>query len=241
MFYFPNRNTWYNLQSVCSSFLEGGQQKSIAYRAIHQNTKHKYCKLSIYHSRILNDIENSTKRKKIGNVTIWLRHLTGETTSLDIFIWRQTPAVWVFFASVELNQISGLPSDNLLCPPHSANMLFTVGTFEEQPPLLCPWLWWLFVPDISVVMYRKHIPCHSDQSCGLIRIILDLCYSQECGMYVSSKDRSATRHVNGDYFWQQKYTEIVNNGGRIARLILGLRLANERRRYFVTTSLIGWA
>ena len=24
-------------------------------------------------------------------------------------------------------------------------------------------------------------------------------------------------------------------------LILGLRLANERRRYFVTTSLIGWA
>ena len=24
------------------------------------------------------------------------------------------------------------------------------------------------------------------------------------------------------------------------RLILGLRLANERRRYFVTTALIGW-
>ena len=28
--------------------------------------------------------------------------------------------------------------------------------------------------------------------------------------------------------------------GQIAELILGLRLANERRRYFVTTSLIGW-
>ena len=27
---------------------------------------------------------------------------------------------------------------------------------------------------------------------------------------------------------------------RIAQLILGLRPANERRRYFVTTSLIGW-
>ena len=26
----------------------------------------------------------------------------------------------------------------------------------------------------------------------------------------------------------------------IAELILGLRPANERRRYFVTTSLIGW-
>ena len=26
-----------------------------------------------------------------------------------------------------------------------------------------------------------------------------------------------------------------------AGLILGLRIANERRRYFVTTSLIGWA
>ena len=25
------------------------------------------------------------------------------------------------------------------------------------------------------------------------------------------------------------------------RLILGMRPANERRRYFVTTSLIGWA
>ena len=27
----------------------------------------------------------------------------------------------------------------------------------------------------------------------------------------------------------------------VAELILGLRLANERRRYFVTTFLIGWA
>ena len=27
----------------------------------------------------------------------------------------------------------------------------------------------------------------------------------------------------------------------ITELILGLRPANERRRYFVTTSLIGWA
>ena len=26
----------------------------------------------------------------------------------------------------------------------------------------------------------------------------------------------------------------------LSELILGLRLANERRRYFVTTSLIGW-
>ena len=45
---------------------EGGQ-RSIAYRAVHLNTKtliHEYCKLLIYHSRILNDIENSTKRKK---------------------------------------------------------------------------------------------------------------------------------------------------------------------------------
>ena len=25
VFYLPNRSTWYNLQSVCSSFLEGGQ------------------------------------------------------------------------------------------------------------------------------------------------------------------------------------------------------------------------
>ena len=55
----------YNLYVV--RFWREGRQRSIAYRAVHLNTKtliHEYCKLSIYHSRILNDIENSTKRKK---------------------------------------------------------------------------------------------------------------------------------------------------------------------------------
>ena len=55
----------YNLYLV-RFWMEGGQ-RSIAYRAVHLNTKtqiHEYCKLSIYHSRQLNDIENSTKRKK---------------------------------------------------------------------------------------------------------------------------------------------------------------------------------
>ena len=33
----------------------------------------------------------------------------------------------------------------------------------------------------------------------------------------------------------------VNSSNGIVGLILGLRPANERRRYFVTTSLIGWA
>ena len=33
----------------------------------------------------------------------------------------------------------------------------------------------------------------------------------------------------------------TNCGKDISGLILDLRLANERRRYFVTTSLIGWA
>ena len=39
------------------------------------------------------------------------------------------------------------------------------------------------------------------------------------------------RRVEVHYDAHQTYT----------RLILGLRQANERRRYFVTTSLIGWA
>ena len=55
----------YNLYVV--RFWREGRQRSIAYWAVHLNTKtliHEYCKLSIYHSRILNDIENSTKRKK---------------------------------------------------------------------------------------------------------------------------------------------------------------------------------
>ena len=33
----------------------------------------------------------------------------------------------------------------------------------------------------------------------------------------------------------------LTNARMLAGLILGLRPANERRRYFVTTSLIGWA
>ena len=44
-------------------------------------------------------------------------------------------------------------------------------------------------------------------------------------------------------------SDFLVKGGQVAiilmqllnRLILGLRPANERRRYFVTTTLIGWA
>ena len=35
--------------------------------------------------------------------------------------------------------------------------------------------------------------------------------------------------------------ELILPHCKVAELILGLRPANERRRYFVTTSLIGWA
>ena len=35
--------------------------------------------------------------------------------------------------------------------------------------------------------------------------------------------------------------ELTLNGTSLSGLILGLRPTNERRRYFVTTSLIGWA
>ena len=37
------------------------------------------------------------------------------------------------------------------------------------------------------------------------------------------------------------FVSTVENSGCITGLILGLRKANERRRYFVTTSLIGWS
>ena len=42
---------------------------------------------------------------------------------------------------------------------------------------------------------------------------------------------------------EESPAEIVDNRVLIGYtgLILGLRPANERRRYFVTTSLIGWA
>ena len=38
-----------------------------------------------------------------------------------------------------------------------------------------------------------------------------------------------------------KYLMLFIITGTLLGLILGLRPANERRRYFVTTSLIGWA
>ena len=39
---------------------------------------------------------------------------------------------------------------------------------------------------------------------------------------------------------RRRKEEEVRAAGVYAGLILGLRPANERRRYFVTTSLIGW-
>ena len=35
--------------------------------------------------------------------------------------------------------------------------------------------------------------------------------------------------------------KLFSSTRKVSGLILGLRPANERRRYFVTTSLIGWA
>ena len=46
-----------------------------------------------------------------------------------------------------------------------------------------------------------------------------------------------THNLHG-YLHKQAYE---NLGKYITGLILGLRPANERRCYFVTTSLIGWA
>ena len=66
VFYIPQRNTWYDLQFACSSFLEGGwTEKHSLSNCLprYQTQKHHNCKLSIYHSRILNDTENSTERK----------------------------------------------------------------------------------------------------------------------------------------------------------------------------------
>ena len=53
--FFPNTSTWYDLQSVCSSFLDEGGQRSIGYWAVHQYWK-SYCgdklvvKLSYLHN-----------------------------------------------------------------------------------------------------------------------------------------------------------------------------------------------
>ena len=37
-----------------------------------------------------------------------------------------------------------------------------------------------------------------------------------------------------------KFTDYYTGVVQLTELILGLHQANERRRYFVTTSLIGW-
>ena len=52
----------------------------------------------------------------------------------------------------------------------------------------------------------------------------------------SSKDSLATLGRNNI-----KVIRLTTRYKTLQGLILGLRPANERRRYFVTTSLIGWA
>ena len=67
MFYYPNRHKWCDVQYVCSSFLWGGgvEQHSLSSCPPKYKTQtHEYCKLSIYHSRILHDAENSKKCRK---------------------------------------------------------------------------------------------------------------------------------------------------------------------------------
>ena len=72
----------YNLYVV--RFWREGGQRSIAYRAVHLNGKtliHEYCKLSIYHSRILNDIEKQhVKEESESSLRLRLRTQKKHTT-----------------------------------------------------------------------------------------------------------------------------------------------------------------
>ena len=51
----------------------------------------------------------------------------------------------------------------------------------------------------------------------------------------------AQNHTNGSAQMKHKSIENPTSANLISGLILGLHAANERRRYFVTSSLIGWA
>ena len=52
---------------------------------------------------------------------------------------------------------------------------------------------------------------------------------------------SLCRYGTEVYSWRETLLEDMRHTGEdIAGLILGLRPANERRCYFLTTSLIGW-
>ena len=81
--------------------------------------------------------------------------------------------------------------------------------------------------------------------------LFKLCHSQQTGrravvqyngvwhgIYYSTE---VTQVENTDYFDLTKHTVITHPHQQDAGLILGLRPANERRRYSVTTFLIGWA
>ena len=78
-FNFPNRNTWYDIQYVCSSFLEGGWTEKHSLSSCPPKYKteiHEYWKLLIYISQILHDIENSKKEESEILLRLWTQKLT---------------------------------------------------------------------------------------------------------------------------------------------------------------------
>ena len=82
VFYFPNRNPWYNLQFVCSSFLEGGRTERhslSSYPPKYKTEIHEYYKLSTYHSRISNDIEKKQEKEE-SEISLRLRTQKKHTT-----------------------------------------------------------------------------------------------------------------------------------------------------------------
>ena len=92
VFYFPNRNTWYELQFVCSSFLEGGRTEKHSLSSCPSKYKtqiHEYCKLLMYHILILHDIENLSIN------AVWY---------IKIYIWKYELS-WDIFMQLQISVI----------------------------------------------------------------------------------------------------------------------------------------
>ena len=104
-----------------------------------------------------------------------------------------------------------------------------------QPP---PHLLWL----ASLFPHPTHWPCFSSRPRQGCCSSSKTCKSSTLGSNIATRAPSSNRccamEILGDSL-QERNMVIIRNW--YSGLILGLRLANERQRCFVTTSLIGWA
>ena len=125
VFYFPNRSTWYNLQSVCSSFLEGGRTEKHSLSSCPPKNVltnlvcHKRVPVNRFISQIPECICVTSHNAPFCNRNVHIcAHFCYEMVHCGIFVWCivgfvrwvYSGAAYVWVNLVNLGSSSGLSS-----------------------------------------------------------------------------------------------------------------------------------